>query len=120
MKQDEIKFVGLHDVEDPLLQETVHKLAAEYFGKIKRSLDDLVSMNVHVKVHGEGKRKKYSIHMKVLSPAGSFISNKAHDWDIARTMHRAGTECLAQIQHTLHTDDQRPKRVLAQRERNRL
>ena len=105
MQQDEVKFVGVTDLNKDE-QDTIKMLSTEYFEKIKRSVNELVSMTVLVKTHHtEGKRKKYSIHMKAAIPERTFTSTKASDWDVARTMHIAGKECLAQIEHALHVSD---------------
>ena len=110
MQYDEIKYVGLHDL-NPLEQESVHKIAIEYFPKMKREVDNLVSMKVTIKTHHiGGKRKKYSIHVQMSSPGHTFTSTRAVDWDISRTMHKSCTECLAQIIHRIHPVDRRPRR----------
>src|SRR3989338_190524 len=112
MKTDEIKFVGM-DLLNDVEKETINKLSTEYFDRIKRALNNLTEMIVITKIYGDtgkpDKRKKYDIHIKASSPNHIFTSTRAADWDIARTMHKACNECLAQIEHKLHTHDQRPK-----------
>ena len=108
MLYDEIKYVGLNDLNQ-IEQDSVHKLASEYFPKMKRGTSDLVSMKVHIKTHNEqGTRKTHSIHVQITTPNHKFTSTKAVDWDISRTMHKACKDCEAQIKHRLHNDEQHP------------
>lgn len=111
MKSDSIRFVGVHDLNS-ISQKSIHKLALEYLTKFKRAVNTLVEVVVHVKLyHQEGKRKKYSIHVKVSSPSHTFTSTKASDWDLSRTMHKACKDCLSQIEHRLKTSEQKPRMV---------
>ena len=76
----DIQFVGVSDL-DAMEQDTVQVLSREYYDKIKRQLQNIVNISVHVKRYElEGKRNKYSIHVKVAAPTQIFAADKAHSW----------------------------------------
>ena len=101
------------------------KLSAEYYDKIERSLKNLTTIIVHIKEYKKEaapekkeergfygkklKRKKYDIHIKVVAPTRIFEEKHAADWDFARTLHKAFKNIEREIQHKLHTDNQRNK-----------
>jgi uncharacterized protein YnzC (UPF0291/DUF896 family) len=109
----------LTDSEKGLLS----KLSAEYYDKIKRMLKNEVSVVIQIKEHNKAapkkkeeleeyqrqKRKKYSLHIKVVAPTRIFEEDHAADWDFARTLHKAFKNLEREIQHRLHTDDQKSK-----------
>jgi len=107
MEYEVIQFIGVKKLP-PEDQALVHALSTEYYPKIKRSLKNLTSLAVHVKEYKKaGRRHKYSIHVRVLAPTQIFESTKAADWDLRRTLHKAFKDVEREIQHQLHTDDQR-------------
>lgn len=109
MDKEVIQFVGVSDLA-PEEQDIVNKLSTEYFGKIKRSVKNITSLLVHVKLYDtDGTRKKYSVHAKAISPAGTFTSEHAADWDLARAVHMSFKNLENEIKHKLHSDDQHPK-----------
>ena len=109
MDKEVIQFVGVSDLP-PEEQDVVNKLSTEYFDKIKRSVKNITSLMVHVKLYdAEGARKKYSVHAKAISPAGTFTSEHAADWDLARAVHKSFKNLENEVKHRLHADDQRPK-----------
>jgi hypothetical protein len=109
--KETIQFVGVDELEHES-KELINKLANEYYDKIKRSLSDITSMKVHVKVYDEAgkeeKARKWGVHVQVLAPTQMFETS-AQDWDIERTLHKAFKAMEKEIQHRLHTDDQRFK-----------
>lgn len=99
MKEEIIQFIGVKDLK-PEEQEMVKILSAEYYGKIKRSLKNLTSMAIHIKTHhNEGTKKKFSIHVRVIAPTRMIESDKASDWDLARTLHKAFKNIEREIEH---------------------
>lgn len=105
-----IQIIGVKELDEFELP-LVNKLANEYYQKIQRELQNVTSVVIHIKSYEkEGKRKKYSIHVRVIAPTRIFESSKAQDWDLARTLHKAFRDIERELQHKLHTDDQRPKR----------
>ena len=99
-----IQFVGLKDLE-PMEQETVQRLTTEYYEKIKRDFNNITDLVVHIKTHGKGgERKKFSIHIRAIAPTVMIETDKSHDFDLARAVHKAFEDVRTQIHHKLHTD----------------
>ena len=99
-----IQFTGLKDLNDDE-KEILNTLSTEYYQKFKRELKNLTSMGVHVKIYTKGgKTKKYSLHVKVIAPTKIFESEKAADWDFARTLHKAFKDLEKQIVKGLRSD----------------
>ncbi len=106
-----IQFKGLEELS-PRGIARIKELSYHYQEKIERALNNQTSLTVHVKRYNkEGTRAKYSIHAKAAAATRIFNSTKAHDWDLARTLHKAFKDLENQIEHKLHTSDQKPKRV---------
>lgn len=104
-----IQFIGVDELENED-KEMVNTLANEYYDKYKTFLQNQVNLIVHVKCHDkEGNRKKYSIHARIISPTVTFESDKATDWDLARTLHKTFKNLENEIRHRLHTDVSAPK-----------
>lgn len=107
---EQIQFVGLNDL-DAEEQYTVQKLSAEYYQKIKRGLKNDLTLLVHIKCYDKGgKRKKYCIHVRCLSPIKKTIEScRAHEWDLPRAVHKAFTDIQNQVRHTFKSDTSRRK-----------
>jgi len=106
-----VQFIGLDELSERGIAH-IKELAHHYHEKIERALNNPTSLTVHVKRYNkEGTRAKYSVHAKAVAATHVFYSTKAHDWDIARTLHKAFKDLENQIEHRLHTSDQKPKRV---------
>lgn len=104
MNEEVIQFVGLNDLED-VDKELVKKLTEQYYPKIKRSLHNLTSLKVHVKIYAkEGARHKYSINVQAIAPTKNFQSDKASDWDLASSCHKAFKDLQVQIPHAFHDE----------------
>ena len=110
MENEIIQFIGVNELEDAD-QAVVNKLSTEYYEKIKRSLNNLTSMTVHIKTYKDegGNRLKYSMHTKVIAPTHIFDSEKTSDWDLARALHKTFKDLESQIEHKLHVSDQKEK-----------
>jgi hypothetical protein len=109
MHEDIIEFVGLPDLDEDE-KRILNTLSTEYYQKIKRTLKNVTSLVVHVKKYKkQGKKHKYSLHVRAIAPTRAFESTKAADWDFARTLHKAFKDLENQIKHKLHSDDQKPK-----------
>lgn len=105
-----IQFVGVSDLKVQE-QETVQSLAEEYYDKIKRQLNNVTNLTVHVKCYEkDGARKKFSINVKVSAPTMVFTSDRADDWELPRAVHEAFQSVQAQINHKLHSDTTHPTR----------
>ena len=82
------------------------RLLDEYALKIERQLKNIDSFIIHLKEHGKGgKRKKYSIHVRVTAPTHT-IEADAADWDFLRTVHKVFNKLGEEIEHTFHIRDQ--------------
>ena len=99
MKEEVIQFIGVSDLNAEE-QAIVNALSTEYYQKIKRSLNNLTSLAVHVKVHSkEGSKKKFAIRIRAIAPTSIIEAKLAHDWDLARTLHKAFENIEKEIEH---------------------
>jgi ribosome-associated translation inhibitor RaiA len=84
---DPINVTGIKELND-IEKQAVNKMANEYYTKIQRLVSNAVSLLIHVKVYKkEGKRKKYSLKLKVVAPTRIFESN-SHEWDLNKALHQ--------------------------------
>jgi hypothetical protein len=107
-----IQFAGMNDLSVDE-QDIIQSLATEYHGKIKRQVQNLTDLVVHAQVaggkEGKDKRKRFTLHVRALSPGQHFESSKCDDYELPRAAHRCFEEILSQIQHKLRTDATRPR-----------
>ena len=111
-EEELIQFVGwkLLSFQEKAIAD---KLSTEYYGKIKRNLNNITSLIVHFKEHklnenNKEKPRKYSIHIRAIAPTKIFEAS-SFDWDLARTLHKVYNELLHQTSRVMKTSDQRPK-----------
>jgi len=105
-----VQFVGLNDLT-PEEQELVKTLATGYQDKVQKEMEIPTSLIIHIKAYkAEGKRKKFGVHIKTVSPSQTLEVKRAADWDLARTLHKAFKNMERLVLHKLHTDTQH-KRV---------
>jgi hypothetical protein len=77
-------FSGLSEEEKGVF----NKLASDYSPKIERAINNIGQILIRLKeYHSLGKRKKYSLHAKVIVP-GKTIEVEASEWDLAVTLHK--------------------------------
>ncbi len=107
---EQIQYTGLDNIEEGQ-RRTLDKLSAEYYDKIQRSLQNMTSLQIHIKTYKKQGKPKYSIHVKAVAPTKIFVSTKAHDWHFNNCLHMAFKDIQAQINHRLHSDDQKPKGI---------
>ncbi len=84
-----IKFVGLNDLG---LQEyhkfNLKKIAANESFKLQRLIRNEFTLVIHIKAYGkEGKRKKYSVTMRIELPSRLITSSQA-DWDFETALRK--------------------------------
>jgi len=102
MEKIKIKGDGLLNNDE---KELLNKLLNEYASKIERELKKS-SLELHIKVYDrEGQRKKFSLNLRALSPAGVIEASDA-DWDFARTLHKTFNKLMNEIEHQFHISDQ--------------
>lgn len=105
-----VQYVGLNELS-PEEQETVKTLATQYQDNIQKQMETPTSLIIHIKKYrSEGKRTKFGVHIKTVSASQTYEAEKAADWDLARTLHKAFKNMERLILHKLHTDSQH-KRV---------
>ncbi|MBI4448859.1 hypothetical protein HY641_02430 [Candidatus Woesearchaeota archaeon] len=108
MESEIIQYVNLKELS-PIELDILNRLCAEYHPRLQRMTRNLTGIRVHVKCHNkQGKRKNYHVHIQVQTPMKvKFASSRAHDWDLARTIHKAFNDVTNQIEHALHVVDKR-------------
>ena len=84
-----IKFIGLKSPGiDSYAQYALKKVSAFEAYKLQRMINNEFSVVLHIKAYGkEGKRKKYSIHLRVEYP-GQQLTVSDDDWDAVAALHR--------------------------------
>ncbi len=102
-----VKFVGLNELE-PLDQDMVRAMCTKACEKLMRKVPDMSELSCHIKCYGKkdgiDKQVKFSIHLACKAPSGVFDVDSAHDFDLARAMHKAFEDMEHRIDHALHTD----------------
>ena len=103
-----IQLKGIENLTDEE-KKLFDKLLNEYYPKIQRKLKSIIFLQIHVKEYKkEGKRKKFSINVKVINGTEVFEAN-AHNWDFARTMHKVLNKIETEIEDRFHSSEQHPK-----------
>ena len=111
MDLSKINYVGIKEITADEKQD-LDVLLARLFPKLERKLPAMSDVTIHIKTYQKGgNRKKYSLHLRVC--VGKKVFEAHHpDWDLRTAAHRAFNEMLSQLDHQLHTSDQRPKDLL--------
>ena len=116
---DFVQLKGL-DILNAEEREFVNKIVPEYFEKIKRSLNNLVELQIHFKEYktagktkegGKEKRRKFDIHMRATSPTKNIFASsrpahhfKSMDWKFSKSLSEAFNNLQNQIKKTMHSD----------------
>lgn len=110
--RENIQFVGIKELS-PEEQDVVQSLTTEYFSKIKREINNVTDLVVHVKTAGKSgdrdKRKRYTLMVRAMFPGFVIESKDSDDYELPKAMHQSFEEILSQIHHKLRTDSTRPK-----------
>ena len=86
----------------------VVRLSEEYNKKIKRKIKNNFDIIIHIKAHEkEGSKKKFNIHIDVKSVIS--FGATADDWDLGKAIHKSMEKILNEIEHKLHSSNQRPR-----------
>ncbi|MBD3313585.1 hypothetical protein GF345_04025 [Candidatus Woesearchaeota archaeon] len=105
---EKIQYKGVNDLSEQE-KDTVEKLSSEYYEKIIRELQNLTSVELHVKTHDtDGKQKRFEIMAKVSAPTRIFEASY-EDWDLARTLHKVFQKLENQIKKAFEKDAGLPK-----------
>ena len=88
-------------------KKKVNELLERYHQKIQRHFDEAVFLELHVKEYNiEGTRKKYSLHVRLHGTKGRLEAD-AHDWELARTVHKVMKKLLEEIEHMFRVSEKR-------------
>ncbi|MEM3126751.1 MAG: CBS domain-containing protein [Candidatus Woesearchaeota archaeon] len=104
-----IKYIGLNDL---LIEENtramVAKMAEHHAAKLEHFVPNIQEMDIHFKQHKEdgkeGKRHRFSVHIRLVAPTRIFTSTKSTGWNIFRVLHDSFIDLEHQIQKAFHTD----------------
>ncbi len=106
--KDTIQYVGVSDLTAEE-QAIVNSIVTDEFSKIKRKINNITDITVHIKTYQkEGGKKKYSMHIKIAAPTHVFDSSNQDDWDLPTALHKAFESVEHQITHKFHNDVSRP------------
>ncbi|MBI2044386.1 hypothetical protein HYT24_03415 [Candidatus Pacearchaeota archaeon] len=105
----ELKTVGF-DLIGEQDRKDFEKIFGEYSRKIERKLKNISSFILYLKDYSkEGKRNRYSLHLRAISPAGKTFEASAIDWDFKRTLHKIFTKMENLLEKEFHLSDQHQK-----------
>ena len=118
-----IQYVGVHDLTEEE-RAAVEEIAAKFHDKIRRKTRHDTNLTLHFKVHGvhkdechgeeeePEKRRKFSLHLKVVTPMHIFESEDS-DFDIRKLTHEVFDHVLNQVEHKYHENQGVASRLLA-------
>ena len=99
---ENLEIVGLSEL-NVLEKAQVSILLAKYKGKIKRMIDDITSIKIHLKKYKKsGHTSKYSLHVKVFTPKKTFEVEKA-DWNITKSLRKSFEALVNEIEHYINS-----------------
>lgn len=112
LTQPSIQYVGLTRLTDAEI-DVLKTLSFEYQDKIQREMETPTTIVVTVKLHeskgARTKRKKYSIRVKTVSAKRTLETKHAHDWDLARALHKAFKNMESLVLHQFRKGSQNTK-----------
>jgi len=96
--------------EKDLLSESekdrVNEILNKFYDKIQRHFNEPIKIEGHIKEYNvEGKRKKYSVHVKIHTTR-IFEADYA-DWDLSKTLHIVINKLSNEIEKKFHVSEQR-------------
>jgi len=104
----DISYRGIKSL-DEFESATVSTLVNRYTEKIGR-LTHAKKLIMHIKKYDTtGTKSKYAINVKLESPS-VFITAKAHDWDLRRTLHKVLKKIENEAQHKLMVEGHTKKK----------
>lgn len=105
----DLKTIGF-DVIGEQERKDFDTLVSKFSRKIERKLKNISSFIINLKDYSkEGKRNKYSIHLRIISSAGKTFEASATDWDFKRTLHKTFTKMENELEKEFHLSDQHQK-----------
>jgi len=110
--KETIQFVGVKELS-PEEQGVVQSLSTDYFAKIKREINNVTDLVVHIKTADKGgerdKRKRYTLVVRAVFPGFVIEAKDSDDYELPKALHKSFGEIISQIHHKLRTDSTRPK-----------
>ncbi|MBR9706226.1 hypothetical protein GOV14_04275 [Candidatus Pacearchaeota archaeon] len=98
----DIKGIGLLNGEE---EEIVNRVTNEYYGKLERMDKSMQKLDIHVKTYDtDGKRKRYSVQAKIVSPARNFNADET-DWDLSKALHKVLKKLMNELEKRYHYSD---------------
>ncbi len=99
-----IRAIGVDALNDEE-KAVVNTLAERNFDRLLLTAKKLESVVIHIKTHKTtGKRKKYSITVRVECGRDVCESSEATSWDLPTAVHKAFEEAEQQLIHNFRTD----------------
>ena len=87
-------------------KDKVNEILSKFYNKIQRHFKEPIKLESHSKEYNvEGKRKKYSVHIKIHTTR-NFEADYA-DWDVSKTLHKVLNKLSNEIEKKFHVSDQR-------------
>lgn len=101
-----IQVIGIKDLDDMEI-DAVNRIADRYYPKIKREFKNDFSLIIHIKSYEkDGRQRKYAVHARAIAPTRIIVSTKGIDWDINKALHKAFSDIIHRLHHSLHSDEQ--------------
>jgi len=99
---EKIKIFGLDDF-DEIEKVTIRRIAEDHYDKIEREADNFLLILHPKKYEQDGKRNKYSIHVKAEANGVILFSAEAAEWEIEKATHMALDKLKNGIEHKFKT-----------------
>ncbi|MBL7051567.1 MAG: hypothetical protein ISS01_00595 [Nanoarchaeota archaeon] len=100
---DQIKYTGLKKLTATDIYE-VQKQSLALLRRVQRKFNN-ANLNINLKTHDtNGKKRKYTINIKVEKNRKLIARSKHADWDLPRTMHKTIKNLEQEIQHKYKTE----------------
>jgi len=92
-----LRFVGIKEL-NVIERFRLVSLSKSYYRKLRRFLEKADVILRIKKYKGDGKQKKFSIHIRVNAPRLLFTSQSV-DWDLKRSIHKNFKKLLKEIEN---------------------
>ncbi len=115
-KHDDIQYVGLEELDINNFQKAhVRRFVSRHADKLERYFHNEHQLIVHIKEYArEGKRHKYSVHLRLSYPGATVPSCHADAWDIRTAVQDAFSRLITQLERQYKS-----KEVISERKTGR-
>ena len=98
---ENLEIVGLSEL-NVFEKAQVSLLLSKYKIKIRRLLDDISNIKIHLKKYKKaGHTSKYSLHIKIFTPKKTFEVEKV-DWNITKSLRKSFEALVNEIEHYIN------------------